>query len=252
MRILFIILLLVSACLSTLESKERLRINDNDWPPYFFGGRDGTPKGIAKELLHHCLLKNGYDFTFSFYPINRMHKYMASGILDINVYSYKPERTGYLIYGNEPLFSAGYRPVVRSTETRTIGNLSDFDPLMLGHLHGLRYSDEFYLYILSREERGELITASDSNSLLNLLIHKRIDTFVSITDSILWTAKSMGLSKQIKILDYDIKTADYFVTVSKQSPRIKNKGVFLNSLDVCIRDIKKNGLYLAILNKYKI
>ena len=234
------------------DTKDRLRINDNDWPPYFFGGKEGSPKGLGKELLHHCLLSNGYDFTFSFYPINRMHKYMASGILDINVYSYKPERGGYLLYNSEPLFTAGYRPVVRVNEKRKIQHLADFDPLLLGHLHGLRYSDEFYQYVMAREERGELVTASDSNTLLTLLNHNRIDVFVSITESVRWTAKSMGLINKIKLLDYDVKTAEYFVTISKQSPRIKDKVEFLNSIDACLVAIKQNGLYNEIVERYKL
>ena len=149
MRIILLWLFVVSSFSAFAESSA-LRINDNDWPPYFFGGKEGTPKGIGKEILHHCLVDSDYKFKFTFYPINRMHKYMEEGELDINIYSYKPERESFLVYGSEPLFVAGYRPIVRKNETRTIDTIADFEPLLLGHLHGLSYSEPFYRYLMHR------------------------------------------------------------------------------------------------------
>jgi len=250
MRILLIISLFLMSSWGWADTTTALRVNDNDWPPYFFGGKEGAPQGIGKELLQHCLGKSGHQFQFSFYPINRMHKYMETGQLDINIYSFTRERSEFLLYGKEPLFTAGYRPFVRATETKQIRKLNDFDSLLLGHLHGLRYSKDFRQYMEARRASGQLVIASDTKSLLSLLIHNRIDVFVSITDTIWWQAKSMQLENQIKALDYDVKTSEYFVTLSKQSDRVKSKETFMDKLDNCIRAAKKTGIYQAILNRY--
>ena len=248
--VLFLILLSVSFCLGAGTSTP-IRVNDNDWPPYFFGGQEGAPKGIAKELLQHCLDKTEFEFKFSFYPINRMHRYMETGELDINIYSFTQARTEFLVYGKEPLFTAGYRPFVRKGEVKQIESINDFDALLLGHLHGLRYSDDFRQYIEARRENGQLVIASDTKSLLNLLVHKRIDVFVSITDTVWWEAKSNNLTGKIKFLDFDVKTSEYFVTLSKRSTRIKDKTRFMSNFDRCIKSAKESGLHQAILKKYK-
>lgn len=50
--------------------------------------------------------------------------------------------------------------------------------------------------------------------------------------------------------NYDIRTSNYFVTVSKASPRIADKKAFIEQLDDCLRGIKKDGRYAEIVGKY--
>ena len=80
---------------------------------------------------------------------------------------------------------------------------------------------------------------------------EQIDVFVGISQSALWYAKEAGVTHQIEVLDFDIKTSDYFVTLSKRSNRVKDKALFLSQVDQCIRTIKDNGEYKKILDRYR-
>jgi polar amino acid transport system substrate-binding protein len=125
------------------QANEPIIINDADWPPYFFKGESNSPIGLGKEVLSVCLSELGYSFEFVPFPLKRMHKYIQEGKIDTNIFSFKPERVEYLVFGNEAIFKASYRIITRSDEDRQISKITDLENMRLGHLAGLTYSDEF-------------------------------------------------------------------------------------------------------------
>ncbi len=227
-----------------------VKIVENDWPPYFFAGKPDQPEGIAKELLRMCIPDTGYAYKFDFYPVKRMYSYIKKGKIDIAVFSYKKKRESFLLYGKEPLFSSGYRPVIAASSNIQIRSLEDFDKLKVGHLAGLKYSKAYFEYINKRKKEGTLIVTGMGDSCLKMLLKGIIDTFVDTKDTTLWRAKQMNALDKIKILDFDIRSSDYFVTVSKQSGIIKDKESFLTGLDQCLKTAKTDGRYAHILKKY--
>lgn len=234
------------------DSEKIIYINDADWPPYFFKGQNQTFQGIGKELLIACIPSTGFNYDFSYYPLKRMRKYIENGTIDTNIFSYKKERANFLLFGKEPLFSLSYRPITLKNSTITIDSLSSFDNLRLGHLAGLRYSTEFLHYIEKRQREGTIITVDSNEALFELLLKGRIDVFVNTQESVLWQAKTLGIDDTITALNYDVKTSDYFFTVSKKSPRIINKLEFVSAMDKCVQTMKKDGRYQAILKKYNL
>lgn len=226
-----------------------LNIVENDWPPYFFAGKKDLPQGIAKELLKLCI-PGTYNYSFKFFPVKRMYAYLENGQLDMALFSYKKQRTSFLVYGKEPLFSSSYRPVVLQGKNIRINSIKDFDSLRLGHLAGLKYSKDFFEYIEKRKQAKNLIIATTGNSCIRMLLEGIIDVFVDTRETILWRAKQIDILDKIKILDYDIQTRDYFVTISKASNLVKDKRDFLNKIDLCIKSSKENGQYKMITEKY--
>ncbi|MFC1850860.1 substrate-binding periplasmic protein [candidate division CSSED10-310 bacterium] len=249
--IFLVLVFLISPPAAVSAEDVVLMLSNNNWPPFFFGRESDTEKGIAREILEHCLTKMGYAFEFKFYTLRRMHHYMEQGKLDIAIYSYKKSREAYLIYGQEPLFSAVYRPIVRADSDIKISSISDFDNYKLGHLAGLQYSDEFFEYTMKRAKEGTLVIMPSEEVVLDLLLKQHIDVFVSTDTSILYRAKQRGILDKIKILDFEIRTSIYRVTFSKKSKSIKNKKDFLKQLDQCIRTLKAEGHYKKILDKYR-
>lgn len=257
MKPVLIIILTIVFCItpsSAISGDEPPRIPivivENDWPPYYFRlPQTGFP-GLARELLEICVQRTSYSPFFNFFPVNRMYAYLKSGEIDLAMFSYRADRDTMLHYGREPLFTSGYRPVVRAGESISITTLHDFDKLRLGHLAGLKYSPEFYQYIMERQKNGTLITSTIGDSPLKMLLEGIIDVFVDTESTVRWRARQLGVSAQVKILDFDIKTSDYFVTVSRQSPRITDPREFLDKLDSCIRELKENGKYEEIVGKY--
>jgi polar amino acid transport system substrate-binding protein len=236
---------------SALAQGARVRVSDNDWPPYFFGSIPNSLPGAAKEVLTACLPRTGLPFTFQHFPLVRMTANMQSGALDVAVYSHKVERETSLHYGDEPLFAEAYRPIVRTDSEIVIRQISDFDRFRLGHQAGLVYSDEFSRYIQARQRSGTLDITTENESNIRKLTAGLIDVFVNIESTVRWDARRIDLAERVKVLDFDVQRADYFVTVSRASPRIGDKAAFVASVDACIRDLKTDGRYDAIFSRYR-
>ena len=227
-----------------------LRIIENDWPPYYFKSKSEHLPGFAREILGHCIPQLGFQPEFTFYPVKRMYAYLEKGELDIALFSYRKSREDLVYFGQEPLFVSGYRPVVRAGSHIRVQSLSDFDALKIGHLAGLKYSKDFYSYIEKRRDAGTLVTSITGDSCMRMLIEGMIDIFVDTENTVKWRAKQMGVTDKIQILPYDIRTREYFVTLSKTTPRIADKVEFLKQLDNCLRTIKTNGKYREIAARY--
>ncbi len=238
------------ATLMEPPQSDAVKICDADWPPYFFAGKADKPKGLAKEVLEQCFKNMGTKHRFDFYPIGRMFKYMEDGKIDINVFSMEKDRNSFLIYGKEPLFTESYRAFTLKDSAIQIKSLQDFEPLKLGHLVGLRYSKEFTAYVEKREKEGRLVTVTEPEAGLRMLLAKRIDVFVETQSSMLWLAKEQGVLDRIRTTELDIKTAPFYVTQSKKSPRVKEKQQFIDGLDACIKSMKADGSYKKITEKY--
>lgn len=252
-----LIILFVISVDSFVTAAESDKLNEiiiveNDWPPFFFGRTKNEHTGFAREILTTCVSEIGYKPIFKFFPIKRMFVYLESGEVDLAILSYKKKRESFLQYGKITLFTSSYRPVVRGTSMINIKSLQDFDNLRLGHLAGLSYSPEYLNYIENRKKDGTLITTTIGESNLKMLLEGIIDIYVGTREPELWHAKQRGELDHIKILDFDIKTSEYFVTVSKKSPRITSKEEFLGSLDQCLGSLQNTSQYRDIAIQYGI
>ncbi|MCX6106327.1 MAG: transporter substrate-binding domain-containing protein [Proteobacteria bacterium] len=233
-------------------SQPNIIINDDYWPPYNFGGVENQPKGFIRELVEQCLPTTGWKAEFHPMPISRMRKLIEQGDLDINIFSFEKSRESFLTYGSESLFTSEYQPAVRADSTVQINKIEDFDQLRLGHLNGLSYSPAFKAYVDKRLAEGRLDVADSENTNLNKLIGNRIDTFVNHKRTILWFAKKLGVSEKIKMLNFTIKRADYFVAFAKSSKRLSpiETKRFLSAMDGCIRNLKQNNDYNVLRERY--
>ena len=66
-----------------------------------------------------------------------------------------------------------------------------------------------------------------------------------------WFAQKTGVTEQVKVLDFTMKNKDYFITISKRSKNIANGKAFLIETDNCLKNLKKDGGYQAVLNRYQ-
>lgn len=218
-------------------------INDANWPPFFFAGNRDKPYGFAKELLITCECEVASQFTFLHFPIERMHVYMRSGQIDSNVYSYKKDREADLIYGKQALFTTQYKAVTRKESGLTITQLQDIDGLRIGHLAGLKYTEEFRNKLKQIEQKGKVITVRKSEDLITLLLKKRIDVFIEAKETVNWHSIEQGVDQQLAYSDFTLSTNQYFFTVAKNSKRVVEPEVFIDNLDLCITKLKASGEY---------
>jgi len=226
-----------------VDVQQTVIINDANWPPFFFAGSRDKPYGFAKELLISCESEVGSQFTFLHFPIERMHVYMRSGQIDSNVYSYKKDREADLIYGKEVLFTTQYKAVTRKESGLTITQLQDIDGLRIGHLAGLKYTEEFRNKLKQVEKKGKLVTVRKSEDLLTLLTKKRIDVFIEAKETVNWHSIEQGIDQQLAYSEFTLSTNKYYFTVAKNSKRVVEPDVFIDNLDLCLIKLKASSEY---------
>ncbi len=172
--------------------RKTIVIADHDWPPYLFAGKQGSPKGIIKEVVELCLPATGYTAEFKFYPINRMFSYLEEGKIDVNIMSFNRQRDRYARYGEETIFVSSYHPFVLAEREIQITSLHGFDDLKLGHLAGLRYSPELLAYVEARIADATAVTTLTQEPLIKILLAGRIGVFVLPRESLACRVKTIG------------------------------------------------------------
>ncbi len=256
LKVLHLLLIFSSSSGSATETNppvtEPIIINDPEWPPYFFAGQTHEEPGLMKELLSHCLDQLKIPYRFKYQPIERMQVGFEQGTVDMNIFSYKPEREKIMDFGKLPILVSSYYPIVRQDSTIKIKKIGDFDPLKLGHTIGLRYSKEFYEYIQARKAAKNLDESSKEEFNLRKLDAGRIDIFVSTDTTSRYVAERIGLLDRIKILPFKIQSADYFIALSKASPRIADRPSLIKNLEGCYQKMKKSGEFCQLEKKYHL
>jgi ABC-type amino acid transport substrate-binding protein len=183
-------------------------------------------------------------------PIERMQIGMQEGTIDIHTYSYNKGRESFVSYGHEALFRTEYRPFVRADASITIKNISDFDKLRLGHIIGLRYSPDFMKYVEQRRLADKIDEASSTDQNFRKLIAGRIDIFVNALEPAQYAAQRLGYTDKVKALDWVAHDGIYYTAVSNNSRRIPDRAVFLQEMDGCLSQIKKDGTFCALYKNY--
>jgi len=151
--------ILASLAVQSAEAQP-LNLFDTVWPPYFLESEEEA--GFGREILVHCVEEVGRVPRFARVDLQDMYKALQLGALDVHIMSRKPEREAYAVFGAEPVFRDGYRPAVRRGSGIEIDSIADFDRLRLGHLEGLKYSEEFLQYVTARYQRGDLEVATSN------------------------------------------------------------------------------------------
>lgn len=234
------------------QQKTPLYLNDTYWPPYLFPADNTEYKGIAKELLNHCLKDANFDIRYLNLPIKRTHFYMGNGELDITIYSFKENRKEFLVYGKEPIFNVDYGFVVSKNRDINVTRLSDLKPLVIGHLSGLSHTPELLKII---EDKIPFQTVVESNNLVYMMRQlvsdpPRIDIIPNALNTFLWQIKTLNLGEDLKVLDYIVRRKAYYITVSKATRNINDIDEFLTQMDRCLVEYKKSSEYKVMLTKY--
>lgn len=250
-RLVGLVLLALASCALSVPAAE-IVVEDTDWRPWTFGGAEDHPPGFAKEVLDRCLRSVGHKPRYLDYPVVRLYEALENGDLDLHVMSRQPERERYVVYGEEPLFTARYRPIVRVDEPVRIRELGDLDSLRLGHVRGLRYSDEYLEYLEARLAAGTADETVSNESILRMLVAGRIDAFVNQAATSRWFAHQLGLADRIRIEEFDIRTSDYFLVVSRRTTAVDDPAALVAELDECIAALKLAPAWGELRRKYAI
>ena len=177
---------------------------------------------------------------------------MQSGEIDISIYSYNKFRKDFVIYSKEPMFTSDYGFVVSAESSIEINELNDLSPYVIGHLSGLSHTPEIMQIIKDKRLKKQVFDGYNVDAMFKQLLAEkpRFDIMINSKETFYWRANVLNIKSKVRVLDYNIKVKNYFLTVSKASKNIENKEQFLNNFDACLVKIKEQGQYKEILAKY--
>lgn len=222
-----------------------------DWAPYFYGGRSDGPPGSAVEIFEICLPPLGYTPEFIPATVDEVFSGLRSGRFQVHVLSYRAERESFLTYGDEPMFYSGYRPFVRPGLKLEDNGPEALDGLRLAHRRGMKYSKSFDAYMSRRMAGGDVLVVESDTEGLQAVADGRIDAVPLMLSTALHHRRRLGLESRVEVLlDFDLKTAGYRVAVAKNQNVIDDVAAFLQGVDACLRQIKEDGRYQEIGERY--
>ena len=235
---------------AAVETK-RIQIGAADWKPYFYGGREGGPRGSAAEIFELCLAPLGYEVELVPASVDEVFDGLKTGRFQVHVLSMRPERLEFLDFGDEPMFYSGYRPFVRKGLQLQGDGPESLDGLRLAHRRGMKYSADFDAYISTRRRQGEVLIVESDEEGLQAVADGRVDAVPLMLSSALHHRRRLHLEDRVEVaLDFDLKTAGYRVAVAKNQNVIQDVAAFLASVDACLRQIKEDGRYEEIGERY--
>ena len=246
----------LALALATSAKARPLTVSAPDWPPFYIHDDGNEPyKGMAWDILANCAGQIDKDAVFDMYPIRRMFKYMETGNLDLNIMSFKAERTSTVNYGKEIVFENTYGVWSGASLTAKIKSLTDLNALNVALLIGLHPSEEYKKWLEIRQATPsgkETLILNEQEQILKMLADNRIDATVGSGPEFRWRARKLGLSTKVRDTGLLIQRQAYFFVVAKESSIYKHHPDILRRLDQCVKDMKKSGAWAKLKEHYQL
>ncbi|WP_163835579.1 substrate-binding periplasmic protein [Spartinivicinus ruber] len=219
-------------------------------PPMRYLDTNNQPKGFDIDVLNHILNKLGHKYVVVLIDSSpRVEIMWKKGDMDILMtYSYKKERTKYLLYPKESHVTVAWNFFIRKEDIGKISfqKYSDLKKWRVGASSGKSYTKEFweasksypYIQIIPRDDLQ-----------LNKLVNKRLDVVPLETMSALYKAHQKGISEKITYLKKPLKVKPYYnLFVKASSYPSLNK--LIKNYDEELLKMKQNGILKKIKRKY--
>jgi ABC-type amino acid transport substrate-binding protein len=221
-------------------------LDNHPWPPFYID--DPAQPGFLSEVMQLCVPQAGMQPRFDAVAPARQAQSLRSGNIDVHVMPYDQSHEPDVLYGRVPLFSDGYRVVVRAGGTEA-ATLADLDKLKLGDLRGSHYAPDAQAYVDRRVGEGTVVEGESLDEMLRLLLDGTIDGLLVSPAGASWLARSWNAAERIAVLSIDLGTDDYFAVMSQKSG-VKDKRGFLDRFDACVMQLQQDGRYAQLKAKY--
>lgn len=207
-----------------------------------------TPRGIDVDIMTEVLKQMGIsDFTFRFVESGRRLSHNAKvGDSDIVLsLSRNASRNKYLLYPQEAHLLLDWRFAIRAEDRNRIRftDFSDLLPYRVGAAAGYSYTPTFWNSGLTIEPviRNDL--------LIPMLLKRRLDLVPVNYLSTVFELIQSGQRDKIAFLYPPLRRAAYYNPFSLASD-YPDKEKFVARYDEIIREMRKDGRLLAIMERY--
>ena len=208
---------------------------------------DGRPSGILVDVVTEAFKRTGHQFEIQLMPWARCLAETRSGRVDGIFSVFKlPERNEFLTYANVPIITqvlAFFVPA--DSDVKFDGDVSQFGGFRIGTIRGTSYG----IKVDSALKTGQWSTVVETNnidSLVGMLVLKRIDLAVGYRHVVLEAARKKGDLNKIKELSPTIDEIPSYLAFTKQ----RDYSEVIADFDRALTSMKNDHSFEAIYEKY--
>lgn len=209
--------------------------------------KDGRPSGILVDVVTEAFQRTGHQIEIQLMPWARCLTEIRSGRVD-GIFSVfrLPERNSFLTYTNVPITTqveAFFVPA--DSDVKFSGDMSKLADFRIGTIRDTSYG----IKVDSALKTGMWSTVVETNSvdsLVGMLVLKRIDLAVGYRHVILEAARKKGNLNKIKELSPGIDEIPSYLAFSKQ----RDYSEVITNFDRALTSMKNDLSFDAIYEKY--
>ncbi|NNG00174.1 MAG: amino acid ABC transporter substrate-binding protein [Desulfobacteraceae bacterium] len=220
------------------------------WEPYQYLNDRGELTGLGVDMLNAILLNMKAPYKWQETPWKRVLKDLEEGFLDAGLGASKtPEREQWA-YFSDPYRTESVVLFVKkgSSANYAFQNLRDIigADFKLGVARGYYYGETYDELATNVEFQKNIEEVKVNENLYKMLIKDRIDGFLA--DPVSGTAglKTLGFFTQVEIHPMQVYSDNIHIMFSKK--RVTPE--YVRKFNQSLAEIKVNGVYNIILNKY--
>ncbi|MCG8572592.1 MAG: transporter substrate-binding domain-containing protein [Spirochaetes bacterium] len=215
---------------------------------------NGIVSGKNVEIVKEALKRMGYDCTILLVPWIRALKMVEVGSADAIIdAAYNEERAEYLFYPDEVInIERWYFFKLKKNNFSIDENFDNAKYFRLGITRGFEYGG-FIQDAIKKEQFKIIDKVPDNESNLTKLVSNRFDMFIGMKLTVTYYAKKLGYEDIIDIVPMTETNQPYLLNSSKTYLAFSKKTMtqkIVNQFSDVIRQMKKDGIFAAIEQKY--
>lgn len=204
-----ILLVLMSAAVQA----EPVKLANGEWAPY--QSEQLKNGGFITQFTKEAFAAAGYEVEFAYMPWTRGYEDAKDGKYDGSIiWSKNAEREADFLF-SEPIIRLSTSLFQQKGKNMPISGMSDLAGKRVGGMIGYTYGTE------EMEEAGQLKIqrVSDAENNMQKLMHGRLDFVLEDTDVGKELILNMNIGDKIEANPTTINQRDYYLIISKKSPR---------------------------------
>jgi len=242
--------------LSQQDAQAQFDASTLHYPPYEYL-EEGTPKGIAIELIRQAIKRVGdQTIDFNFYPWRRAVNSVQHGDTDMLFNAGKSEaRQEWGHYVESTLILQNYVLFKRKASSIQINaNFDNAKKFPIAVRTGYLYGTGLFRNALDRGQFSYVVQSETSMQSIDLLLNKRVDVFVGDYLPVMHYISKHNLEDQIDIVkevgtyrNMSVLLWPTYLVFSKK--RVSE--AYVSKVTQALEGMKADGSYYAVFEKYR-
>lgn len=250
LRMLLLLVYFILAPLSFAKNPTLTVLATQSFPPFNFL-KEGRMVGIDLGFMQEIGRRLNIEIEMQYVPWKRLLKMLEGGNADAGfALFYTDERAKYALYAEaEPIHYSSFLLFVKKGSEFQFNKISDLYNKKIGMQTSFSISDEFDEAVKAKKINIHDAYSNENN--IKLLLANRVEAIIGHEIVTFYNASKLGVLDQLVLLPVPVKEkrAAYLV-LSKSSETFKDKPTLLDAINNAMREIKLDGTYQKILDKY--